>query len=68
MTPQAPVDTLASVPNQPKTPIHCIRCPDELWSAAQQKATAEGRNITSVLRSFLEEYVSPEQYEIRRQQ
>lgn len=59
MTPEAQADTLARVPNQPKTPIHCIRCSDELWSAAQATAKIEGTNITAVIREFLERYVSP---------
>lgn len=40
------------------TPIHCIRCPDELWSAAQAQAKTEGTNITSVVKAALEQYVS----------
>lgn len=40
------------------TPLHCIRCPDELWSAAQAKAKEEGSNITAVVKAALEQYVA----------
>jgi predicted DNA-binding protein len=46
-----------TVPNQPKTPIRGFRIPDELYRAAQTKATEEGRTLTDVVREFLERYV-----------
>lgn len=45
------------VPNQPKTPMHSFRCPDELWDAAKAKADERGETVTDVLRKALERYV-----------
>jgi len=40
------------------TTIRGIRIPDELWDAARGKASADGRNISEVIREALESYVS----------
>lgn len=41
-----------------KTPIRGIRIPDGLWSAAQEKAAAEGRTMTDVVTDYLRRYVA----------
>lgn len=46
------------MPNQPKTPLRSVRIADELWHAAQQKAEAEGRTVSDVVREALEKYVA----------
>jgi hypothetical protein len=46
------------MPNQPKTPVRGIRVDEDLWRAAQAKAEAEGRPLTSVLVAYLKRYVS----------
>lgn len=46
------------MPNQPKTPLRNIRVSDELWNAVKQKAAAEGRTISDVVRELLEKYVA----------
>lgn len=53
--------TITLVPNQPKTPVHCIRCPDDLWAKAMTKAQAEGGNLSDVIRRALERYVRDEE-------
>lgn len=50
--------TVSRVPNQPKTPNRVIRVETTLWRAAQEKARAEGRTLTSVLVAYLRRYVS----------
>lgn len=49
---------LAPVPNQPKTPVHSLRVDDDIWRAAQSKAEAEGRTLTSVIVAYLKRYAS----------
>lgn len=44
-------------PNQPKTPKHGIRVPDELWQAVKVKAHARGETITEVIIRALERYL-----------
>ena len=51
-------DTIRHMPNQPKTPVRGIRVDDDLWHAAQEKAAAEGRTMTSVLVAYLKRYVA----------
>lgn len=48
---------LSRVPNQPKTPQHTIRVPDELWAAAKAKATERGESVSDIVRRALERYV-----------
>ena len=40
-----------------KTPHRTIRVDEELWRAAQEKARAEGRTVTDVIRDRLRRYV-----------
>ena len=40
-----------------KTPHRTIRVEDELWKAAQEKARAEGRTVSDVIRDRLRRYV-----------
>lgn len=35
-----------------------VRIPDELWNAAKEKAEAEGRNVSEVIRELLAEYLT----------
>lgn len=49
--------TVSRVPNQPKTPMHSFRCPDELWEAAKATADKRGESVAEVLRKTLERYV-----------
>lgn len=44
-------------PNQPATPVHCIRCDDELWEAALRKAHDEGMTLTEVIVRALKRYL-----------
>lgn len=41
-----------------KTPVRNVRVPDGLWTAAKERAAAEGRTITDVIVSALHRYVS----------
>ena len=50
--------TIRRVPNQPKTPNRVLRVEESLWRAAQAKAKAEGRTLTSVIVGYLKRYVS----------
>ena len=50
-------DTLAHVPNQPRTPVHTFRIPDPLYKAALAKARGQGETLTHVVRRALERYV-----------
>ena len=50
-------DTLAGVPNQPKTPLRSLRVATELWEAAKAAAAERGETVTDVLRAALERYV-----------
>jgi len=45
------------MPNQPKTPGHTIRVPDDEWIPAKDKATREGETMTDVIRRALRKYV-----------
>jgi hypothetical protein len=46
------------VPNKPKTPIHSFRVDDDTWKAAQEKARAEGSNLSAVLQDYLKQYLT----------
>ena len=50
--------TLGRVPNQPKTPNRVVRVETSLWRAAQEKAAAEGRTLSSVIVAYLKRYVA----------
>jgi predicted transcriptional regulator len=43
----------------PKTPHRTVRIEDDLWHAAQEKAAAEGRTVTEIVREALALYVTP---------
>ena len=45
------------MPNQPKTPGHTIRVPDDEWQAARDKAAENGETMTGVIRRALQSYV-----------
>ena len=40
------------------TPRRTIRLADELWSTAQSKATAQGTNLSEVIRRLLTEWLA----------
>jgi len=44
-------------PNQPKTPKHGIRVPDDLWQAVKRKAHDRGETITEVVIRALKRYL-----------
>ena len=46
------------MPNQPKTPGHTIRVPDDEWLPARDKAAENGETMTGVIRRALRKYVS----------
>lgn len=50
-------DTLAAMPNQPKTPQRTVRVPDDVWAAAKAKAEERGEVLSEVIRKALERYV-----------
>jgi predicted HicB family RNase H-like nuclease len=45
------------VPNQPATPKHGVRVPDELWEAAKKAASDQGETVTDVIVRALKRYV-----------
>lgn len=49
-------DSIAGVPNKPKTPLHSFRVEDELWEAAKSRATERGETLAAALRRFLKRY------------
>ncbi|MBN7512465.1 ribbon-helix-helix protein, CopG family [Mycobacteroides abscessus] len=42
----------------PRDPLRAFRCNDELWSSAQEKADAEGRPLSEVIRELLSRWVT----------
>jgi predicted DNA-binding protein len=46
------------LPNAPKTPTRTIRVPNDLWEKVKEKASIEGRTVTSVIIEALEAYIS----------
>lgn len=50
-------DTMAVVPNKPRTPIRGVRVPTELWEDAQRVAEARGESVSDEVRAGLERYV-----------
>lgn len=44
------------MPNQPKTPLHAFRVPDDVYKAALKKASDEGQTLSEVVRDFLTRY------------
>ncbi len=53
-----PVNTVRTVPNQPKTPARGVRVPDDLWSAAKAQAAARGETVTDAIIRGLRSYVA----------
>lgn len=45
------------MPNQPATPTHSVRVPDELWDAAVAKAANEGTTVTEVIIDALKRFL-----------
>lgn len=45
------------MPNQPKTPKHGVRVPDDLWQAVKEKAKDRGETITDVIVRALKRYL-----------
>jgi predicted CopG family antitoxin len=43
--------------NQPHTPRRTFRIPDDLYAAAAEKADAEGRSLSDVIRELLTTWV-----------
>jgi hypothetical protein len=52
------IDTLAPVPNQPKTPNRVVRVDDELWEAYGQACEAEGHNRAEDIRDHMRRKVA----------
>ena len=52
-----PRSSVRCVPNQPATPKHGVRVPDELWQAALLKAQERGETVTDVVVRALQRYV-----------
>ena len=50
-------ETVAVVPNQPKTPVRTFRLADDLWTQLKAAAKREGVTVTEVLRRLVEEYL-----------
>ncbi|AYD83905.1 helix-turn-helix DNA binding protein [Gordonia phage Getalong] len=42
---------LEGVPNQPKTPLHCIRVSDDEWETWKKVAEAEGTTLADFIRT-----------------
>lgn len=49
------------MPNQPKTPTRSFRIPDDVYLPAREKAEAEGRTLTEVVRDALLDYVGDDE-------
>ena len=47
----------ASVPNKPRTPARTVRVDDELWEAAQRKASDRNETLSDVIRRLLREWI-----------
>lgn len=47
------------MPNAPRPDnvAHTIRVPDDLWTAARERATERGETVSEAVRRFLERYV-----------
>lgn len=48
---------LLGVPNAPKTPLKSFRIPEDLYRAAQEKASERGETLSDVVRAALQRYV-----------
>ena len=45
-------------PNQPKTPMRSLRIDDGLWQQVRERAEAEGRTVTALIRDALRQYLA----------
>lgn len=52
-----PGPNVPAVPNQPATPTHSVRVPEDLWQAALRVAHDRGETVADVIRRALERYV-----------
>lgn len=52
-----PSGNVSRVANQPKTPKHGVRIPDEIWDAAVRKAADEGTTVTAVILDALKRFL-----------
>jgi hypothetical protein len=52
-----PIGNVSRVANQPKTPKHGVRIPDEIWDAAVRKAADEGTTVTAVILDALKRFL-----------
>lgn len=66
MTPVGPRGKIRRVPNQPKTPVHGFRIPDEMYTEVKRLAARNGESISEVVRRCLAAYVRREQRRERR--
>lgn len=48
--------TVRRVPNKPKTPITGFRIPEDVKTAAVERAQAEGKTLTDVVVAYLRRY------------
>lgn len=46
------------MPDQPKTPLHSVRVPDELWQAAKARVAERGTSVSAVIVAALTSYVT----------
>lgn len=52
-----PAPSVPRVPNQPRTPKHGVRIPQDLWDAAKRVAADRGETLTDVIIRALKRYV-----------
>ncbi|QHC65086.1 hypothetical protein GSU69_19730 (plasmid) [Rathayibacter festucae] len=46
------------MPDQPKTPLHSVRVPTDLWQAAKTRTADRGTNISAIIVTALTRYVT----------
>lgn len=51
------VDTIGRVPNQPKTPGHNVRVPDDDWDDLGEAAAAAGTDRSKLINQLLRWYL-----------
>lgn len=54
-------DDVPVSPNQPKTPLHSLRAPNDLWQRVKAKAKGRGETVTDVLIRALVAYDEEEE-------
>lgn len=50
-------EKVATVPNQPKTPVRTVRIADEIWAELKKRAAAQGVTASDLLREALEKFL-----------